>query len=53
MRSKDNHSRFFERILFKKEWNKILQEIIDNCVDAFEPRLRRIIEVEGRHLERY
>ena len=28
-----------------KEWNKSLQEIIDKCIDAFKPRLRRAIEV--------
>ena len=36
-----------------KERNKIPQEIIDKCIEMFKPRLRRVIEVEGRHIERY
>ena len=28
----------------------ILKEIIDRCIHAFKPRLRRVIEVEGRHI---
>ena len=36
-----------------KERNKIPQEIIDKCFDIFKPRLRRVIEVESRHIERY
>ena len=36
-----------------KERNKISQEIIDKCIETFKPRLRRVIEVEGRHTERY
>ena len=36
-----------------EEWNKILQEIIDKCIGAFKHSLQNIIEVEGRHIERY
>ena len=36
-----------------EEWNKIPQEIIEKCTDAFRPRLRRVIEVEGWHIKRY
>ena len=36
-----------------KERNKISQEIIDKCIETFKPRLRRVIEVEGRHIERH
>ena len=36
-----------------EEWDKIPQEIIDKCIDAFKPRLRWVIEVEARHIERY
>ena len=36
-----------------EEWNEIPQEIIDECIDTFKPRLRRVIEVEGRHIQRY
>ena len=30
-----------------------MQEIIDKCIDAFKPKLQRVIEVEVRHKERY
>ena len=36
-----------------EEWNRFPQEIIDKYIDAFKPRLRRVIEVEGRQIERY
>ena len=36
-----------------EEWDKIPQEIIDKCIDAFKPRLRCVIELEVRHVERY
>ena len=36
-----------------EEWDKIPQEIIDKCIDAFKPKLRCVIEVEARHIERY
>ena len=36
-----------------KERNKFSQEIIDKSIETFKPRLRRVIEVEGRHIERY
>ena len=36
-----------------KERNQFSQEIIDKCIETFKPRLRRVIEVEGRHIERY
>ena len=36
-----------------EEWNKIPQEIIDKCIEAFKPRLRHVIEVEARHIQRY
>ena len=32
---------------------KILQEIIDQYIETFKPRLRRVIEVEGRNIEWY
>ena len=34
-------------------WKKIAQEIIDKCIDAFKPKLQRVIEVEVWHKERY
>ena len=34
-----------------KEWKKITQEIVNKCIDPFKFRLRRVIEVEGRHIE--
>ena len=33
-----------------EEWDKIPQEIIDKCIDAFKPKLRCVIEVEVRQL---
>ena len=36
-----------------EEWDKIPQEIIDKCIDAFKPRLRCVIELEVRDVERY
>ena len=36
-----------------EEWDKIPQEIIDKCIDAFKPRFRWVIEVEARHIDRY
>ena len=35
------------------EWKKIPQEKIDRCIDAFRGRLERVIEVGGRHIEKY
>ena len=40
-----------EAIVIK--WNKFPQEIIDKCIDAVKPRLRRVIEAEVRHIEPY
>ena len=36
-----------------EEWDKILQEIIDKCIDAFKTKLRCVTEVETRHIEQY
>ena len=36
-----------------KELDKIPQKIIDKCNNAFKPRLRCVIDVEGWHIERY
>ena len=36
-----------------EEWRKIPQETIDACIDVFRSRLRRVIDAEGRHIERY
>ena len=36
-----------------EERNKILLEIIHKCIYAFKPRFWLVIEVEGRHIERY
>ena len=36
-----------------KEWKKIPQEIIDKCIDLYNPRLRRVIEVDGWLSELY
>ena len=36
-----------------EEWDKIPQEIIDKCIDAFKPKLRRVIEVEAWHIGQY
>ena len=36
-----------------EERNKIPSEVIDKCIEAFKPRLRHVIQVEGRHIERY
>ena len=35
------------------EWKRLPQEHIDNAIDAFRPRLRRVVEVDGHHIERY
>ena len=34
-----------------EEWNKILLEIDNKCIDAFKPRLQRVIEVEDRLID--
>ena len=36
-----------------EEWDKIPQETINNCIDAFRPRLRRVIAEGGKHIERF
>ena len=36
-----------------EEWDKILQEIINKCIDVFKARLRYETEVEARHIEQY
>ena len=36
-----------------EEWDKISQEVIDSCIDAFKKRLNLVVEHEGRHIERY
>ena len=35
------------------EWNRIPQNVINACINSFRPRLRRVLEVEGRHIEKY
>ena len=35
------------------EWNRIPQETIDRCIDAFHPRLERLITVRGRQIEKF
>ena len=37
----------------KEEWNKIPQEMISKYIDNFRSCLRRLIEAEGGHIERY
>ena len=37
----------------KEEWNKNPQETINNCIDVFRARLRRVGEAEGKHIELY
>ena len=36
-----------------EEWDKISQDVIDNCINAFQKRLKLVVEHEGRHIERY
>ena len=36
-----------------EKWNTDPQEITNKHNDAFKPKLRRAIEVGGRHMERY
>ena len=35
------------------EWAKIPQDVIDRSIDSFRKRLRRVVEVEGCHIEKY
>lgn len=35
------------------EWNLLPQETINRCIDAFRPRLKRVVEVGGGHIEKY
>ena len=41
------------RAVLIEEWEKFPQSIIDNCIDAFRGRLRRVIECEGMHIEQF
>ena len=41
------------RAVLIEEWEKFPQSIIDNCIDAFRGRLRRVIECEGMHIENF
>ena len=34
-------------------WGQISQESIDRGIDQFRPRLRKLIEVEGKHIEQF
>ena len=34
-----------------EEWNKIFHQVINKYIDVSRPSIRRIIEVEGRHIE--
>jgi transposase len=36
-----------------QEWDKLPQEVIDRCIDSFKPRLNRVIEAEGGHIEKF
>ena len=36
-----------------EEWEKVPQAVIDSCIDVFRGRLKRCIENEGLHIERY
>ena len=35
-----------------EEWDKISQDVIDTCINAFKQRLKLVVENEGRHIER-
>ena len=35
------------------EWNLLPQELINKCIDAFRPRLARVVEIGGGHIEKY
>ena len=35
------------------EWKKIPQETINKCIDVFPARLKKTVEAEGGHIERY
>lgn len=34
-------------------WNSLSQETVDSAIDQFRPRLRKIIDVEGKHIEQF
>ena len=36
-----------------EEWDKLPQDVIDNCINDFKKRLKLVVENEGRHIERY
>ena len=36
-----------------EEWKKIPQDVITNCIMSFRRRVQRVVEKEGRHIERF
>ena len=34
-------------------WERIPQDAVDAAIDQFRPRLRKVIEVEGKHVEQF
>ena len=36
-----------------EEWDKIPQSTIVKCIDVFRERVRKTIDAEGGHIERY
>ena len=37
----------------KEEWKKLPQDQINRAIDSFRPRLHKVVECEGRHIDKY
>ena len=40
-------------MVIEEEWNKISQNEINKAIEEFRPRLRKLIEVSGKHIEQF
>ena len=41
------------REIIVEKWEEIPQDQIDRAIDEFRPRLKKVGEVEGKHIEQF
>ena len=39
--------------VLKRKWEELPQEQINKAIDQFRPRLRKVIEMKGKHIEQF
>jgi uncharacterized protein YutE (UPF0331/DUF86 family) len=41
------------REIIVQKWEEISEDQIDRTIDEFRPRLKKVVEVEGKHIEQF